>query len=415
MNSDDEKLISAEKALERILKCDENSKINHKGHILMTDEHNKTILKKYALACKPDNTIRTIITKVSTVKYLSAFIKKPLEKAKRKDIEDFIEHITERKISNTTINLYKIHIKVFYKWLLKTEEGYPTLVSWIKVNQAKSKSEDSETLTREEIKKLIDTSIIPRDKCLISLLYDAGLRVGEATGIRLKDIKEDEYGIKIRVDGKTGPRNVRLVNAVPLVKKWINDHPFKDNSNSYLFICLTKNIGKSLLPYGAYKVVKKIAIQAKINKKIHPHSFRHAKLTHLAEEGFNEMDLRIFAGWSKSSSMPEVYLHNNERSVDEKILRKNGLLSISEEKKQEEDKKVLKPKNCPMCDTLNDVSNRFCAKCGQILDVKAIKDIESSKGVMVDMIINNGMKQRLMEQMKQEIMKEIKLEMGIKV
>lgn len=396
--------ISSEKTIDKIINGNKNTKKNKKSEIILTNPKQQEVLRKYVLYCKQDgNAIKTISTKIKILKHFCLFVKKDLKKVRRKDIENYLDYYTEKGVNNSTLDLYKIHIKSFFKWLYKSED-YPEIVKWLK--RGKSKSKEKEILTREEVKKLLQSALSTRDKCLISLLYDAALRLGEATNIRLKDIDEDNYGFKIKVDGKTGVRRIRLVNSVPALRRWINDHPFKEDKDSYLFICLTRQLGLPLGVNGAYKVIEKTAEKSKINKNIHPHLFRHTKLTHLAEEGFNEMDLRIFAGWSRSSSMPEVYLHNSERNVEDKILRKNGLLSKTEEKQSEDNKKVLKPRECPMCETLNDVSNKFCSKCGQILDVKVIKDIEKAKESAIG-IVNDVTRQKIVDDLKKELLVEI--------
>ena len=122
------------------------------------------------------------------------------------------------------------------------------------------------------------------------------------------------------------------------------------------------------------------------------------------------MELRVFAGWSKSSSMPEVYLHIGSKELDEKIRNKNGMTTENEQKIIDEDKKTLKSRVCAMCNEQNDVGNKFCSKCGQILDIKVIKNIESTKDAIASLlqkdagflnkIVNEGVNKRIMELMK---------------
>ena len=303
-----------------------------------------------------------------------------------------------------TINNYKIHIKSFYTWLYRYPKGkYPKIVNWIEKGKEKDNGH-KEILTRKEVKLLLKNAPCLRDKCFISLLYDGALRVGEAVNIKIKDVHIDSYGIKISVNGKTGPRNIRLIESVPILKQWLNEHPFKENENYSLFISLARKYGCPLSTPGGYKIVSKSAVKSGINKRVYPHLFRHTKLTHLAADGFNEMELRIFAGWNKGSPMPEVYLHTREEDVDKKIRNKNGMVDKEEENKIKEDKENLKPKKCPMCSEINDVNNKFCFKCGQILDGKAAIELMRTNDTILEVAKNN---KDLMESMIQAEMGKI--------
>jgi integrase/recombinase XerD len=306
---------------------------------------------------------------------------KDMKKVTRRDIESFIA--SKKYLSQSTIEHYKIFLKVFFQWLYNcniTKKEYPEVVDWIRTTTVKKNHEDYELIEKDTIKKLCDNCLYLRDKAMIMVLYDAGLRISELANLKFKDVKLDEYGIRIIVrGGKNGgkskeDREIRLTDSVPVLKQLINTHPFKEDKEKNLFICLGSYYGKPVTSQGAYKIIEKTRIRAGIDKKIHPHAFRHTRLTELAKGGFREMELRLFAGWSKSSTMPEVYLHFNKEDLDNKILMKNKMKSDkqiqAELKRQEEERKKLQPLNCPQCGEKNDANNKFCLKCGLILDLK---------------------------------------------
>ena len=91
--------------------------------------------------------------------------------------------------------------------------------------------------TDDEVKKIIATCAdSKRDKVMISVHAEAGTRIGELLGLRIKDVTVDQYGAVIKVDGKTGVRPIRIVKSVPYVTQWINAHPNKDELESPLWI-----------------------------------------------------------------------------------------------------------------------------------------------------------------------------------
>ncbi len=67
----------------------------------------------------------------------------------------------------------------------------------------------------------------------------------------------------------------------------------------------------------------KISRKAGINKKIHPHLFRHSRATYMANY-LTEAQMNQYFGWVQGSGMPAVYVHLSGRDVDDAILKANG-------------------------------------------------------------------------------------------
>ena len=98
----------------------------------------------------------------------------------------------------------------------------------------------------------------------------------------------------------------------------------KNNQNAPLFITYNRygSGKKELNIHTVQNRLKVIAAQAGIQKRVHPHGIRHARLTDLSKQGFSEMELRIIAGWESSSLMPAVYVHLSGADVENKVLAK---------------------------------------------------------------------------------------------
>lgn len=99
--------------------------------------------------------------------------------------------------------------------------------------------------------------------------------------LRVKDIKFDDIGISILVNGKTGPRRVKAVWSVNYLKDWLKDHPGQNNPEAPLWFNVAKKTEKlEPMQYGAIRMQSnKISKKAGISKKIHPHLFRHSRYT----------------------------------------------------------------------------------------------------------------------------------------
>lgn len=254
---------------------------------------------------------------------------------------------------------YKVTLKRFFRFLGK-EELIKDVKTTIRNNRKKL---PEELLTKSEIKKMIETADHPRDKAMISLLYEGGLRIGELASLKIKNVVFDEYGAVIKVKGKTGERRVRIVSSSSLLAKWIETHPERKNRNASLWINLSTNYKNKGITYkGMSERIKKIAKKAGVDKKITPHLFRHSRATHLATV-LTEAEMNEYFGWVQGSDMPATYVHLSGRDVDDKMLKIYGLKREEKEKEEE-----LKPKECPRCKYINGPTDRFCSRCGAVLD-----------------------------------------------
>jgi hypothetical protein len=74
--------------------------------------------------------------------------------------------------------------------------------------------------------------------------------------------------------------------------------------------------------------------------------------------------MKEFFGWVQASKMASVYVHLSGRDIDGAILKVYGMKTEDEGEEAGE----LKPKSCPRCKETNPATNRFCHKCGMVLD-----------------------------------------------
>ena len=123
---------------------------------------------------------------------------------------------------------------------------------------------------------------------------------------------------------------------------------------------------------GLVNVFNRCGEKAGIEKKVNPHSFRHDRATHLAAN-FTEQQLKMYLGWSPTSTQPATYVHLSGKNMDDAVLKMYGI------KTNEDDTEFLKPGVCPRCHELTPVNARFCLKCGLPLSREATTTVESIK------------------------------------
>jgi integrase len=289
----------------------------------------------------------------------------------------------EKQRTQATVEDYKKTIKHYYKWKLGTGEGNgriePDCTRWITRNRKLGgKVKPEELITKEEYEKIINSCMNGRDRALFSTLYDSGCRIGEVLSLRIRDAQSDEYGYVLAVTGKTGFRRVRIVgNSVVYLKAWMDQHPKRNDINSPIFCGLeVRNNGKAMEHADVYSVLRKVLRRAGINRRIHPHLFRHSYVTRMVDRNLSESALKDQVGWSKGSRMIEVYEHLSITQKDNAILRANGI-----EVKSEGEKEML-PIECPRCHEKNASDAKYCRNCWMpFTPEEAIKQSEKEKTV----------------------------------
>jgi integrase/ribosomal protein L40E len=296
---------------------------------------------------------------------LSKWLKKDFKKANRGDIEKLVQTIESNPLlkSEWTKCDYKVIIKKFYSWLRGFErKEYPPEVRWIKTTlKNKNHKLPEELLTKEEVDRLVECAEHLRDKAFIRVLYESGCRIGEVANLRIKDVQFDDIGCFIIVTGKTGDRRIRLIESTQLLGELIDNHVFRNNPESFLWLGLgTKNKNKLLSYAGFVKILKGSMEKSEIRKKIYPHLFRHSRATELAKH-LTEFQLKQMMGWTMGSDMPQVYVSLSGKDLDNAILKSYGI------KTKDEEKLKFKFKICDKCKAKNDVIKKHCSKCGHLL------------------------------------------------
>ncbi|MEW5760187.1 MAG: site-specific integrase [Candidatus Thermoplasmatota archaeon] len=328
-------------------------------------KHNKVKILEFKRYCRAQGIgSARILRYLNDLPQLAIILKKNFEKAEREDIEKVLHTIENSNYAPRTKLDFKITIKKFYKWINGGEE-YPQSVKWIKTGGKNNNNKiPEELITEEEVKKMIQNAIHPRDRAIISVLWESGIRVGELLLLQLKHIAFEERLTRITVQGKTGMRRIPLIDSTPYLAEWINNHPFKDDPNAQLWIGIgTVGRNKPLEYASVRKLLMEIAKKSGTKKKVNPHNFRHSRATFLAKH-FTEAQMKEYLGWVPGSDMAATYVHLSGRDVDDAVLKMRGL-------KPEEEKveSTLAPKKCPRCTLINKATGKFCTRCGSVLDL----------------------------------------------
>jgi integrase/recombinase XerC len=166
--------------------------------------------------------------------------------------------------------------------------------------------------------------LLRRDRAVLELLYAAGLRVSELTGLNLMDIEQKERILRVRGKGnkeRIVPYGAKAQEA--LEKYWpLRDQLLKQSNESdgkeepQMQAVFLNYAGKRLTQRSVGRIVKKYVRLVNVNWDLHPHSLRHAFATHLLADGADLRAIQELLG-HQSLSTTQKYTHASIRQLME--------------------------------------------------------------------------------------------------
>jgi integrase/recombinase XerD len=346
----------------------------------------RLLLKRYSLNLA--NTLPSLHSRYAylcQIRLLSLAVKKKFKTMTKTDLQRYFLSMESKGLKRRTISCAQAFIVAFFKWFFKLPRDAPNsecpqVISWIKIKMSQHVRQPHEVLTPEDVKKMAQVATNSRDAAIILTLFDTGARSAEFLRMKTTDIQWDTYGAHARVlTGKhehyKKSRSLRLTYAVPALKTWFESHPYRDQ-NAPLWLNLGTWHGKGMQKAGLKKMIKTLAKRAGVSlERAYPHSFRHCKCYDLIRQGFTEIDLRLWFGWSRFSAMPSLYSSAYAMiDMERKILQKQGVVIDTELKKDS-----LEPKVCNRCQHQNSATFILCERCHNTLDLKAALDLEKER------------------------------------
>ncbi len=237
-----------------------------------------------------------------------------LQIVQTKQVRHWISKLSERKMSETSINRKIASLKSFYKFLLKTKvidrnplTGIGSLKTGKKIPLPFSENEMNslfdEDLFNEDFEGI-------RDKFIIHLFYTTGIRRTELINIKNSDI--DKYKKELKVLGKRNKERIipLLLSTMTILDEYeqVKNKFFDDSFNDeYLFI--TKK-GKKMYDMLVYRIIKSYLSRVSIKHKKSPHMLRHTFATHLLNKGADLNSIKELLGHS-SLAATQIYTHSS--------------------------------------------------------------------------------------------------------
>ena len=261
------------------------------------------------------NTVASYCSDVE--KFLAAYGGRP-EDAGPADIEEYLT--TRNQLSERSQARLVSSLRSFFDWMVK--EGYISDNPCDRVEAPKLGVYLPSVLSEEEVDRIIrcvDTSswMGKRDRAILEILYGCGLRVSEASGLKISSLFL-EQGF-IRIIGKGNKERLVPIGemAMEAMEAYMEDRPAPaSKADDLVFL---NRFGKSISRVSLFKIVKKYTLAAGIMKEISPHTFRHSFATHLIEHG---ADLRVVQEMlgHENIATTEIYTHVDSSTWQKEIL-----------------------------------------------------------------------------------------------
>lgn len=223
------------------------------------------------------------------------FCKKSPEEITNEDIKKILaEKISERESSS--VILFLAAIRYAYLSILNKD---PTAG----IKRPKKENRIALVLTKEEIKKFMESFQNKKSKLMVSFIYSCGFRVSEIINLKVRDL---DFNEKIGYVRQAKGKKDRLFNIPSFLLEELKKQyeKQKQKNQEYLF---SGPKGK-LSDRNIQKIVRIAAKRAGIEKPVHTHTLRHSFATHLLEDGVDIRKIQLLLGHSDLSTT-QIYSH----------------------------------------------------------------------------------------------------------
>jgi site-specific recombinase XerD len=246
-----------------------------------------------------------------------------VEQVNQRAIERYQAHLfgsglRKEKLSTFTVNSYVRTLNVFLSWAHSEGEKVAG-----RGKLARTPQRLVETLTSEEIRAM-ERIANDRDALIVRLLADTGIRAGEICELRTDDVIEHARHDYLRVTGKGEKQRLVPVPA-PLarrLRRYMRSRS-AESGDTHIFLSLRRARHGEYEPLsvsGLEQMIRALAKNAGIHRRVYPHIFRHTYITELLRHGVDATKIRRVVGHSSTQLIDRVYGHLVEGDLADSVL-----------------------------------------------------------------------------------------------
>jgi len=278
-----------------------------------------------------------------------------LESISHHIIREFVAHLHDSGLEKSSIARKLASLRSFFKYSLregllrenparlvptpKLRKRIPSVISTEEMNgflnqltqlvppAAQGAASRQPQATERRANPRLEPLLLRRDRALLELLYAAGLRVSELTGLNVVDVDQKEQVLRVRGKGnkeRIVPYGSKAQEALEkywplreqLLAKTHGARGGQGNRVSHRQAVFLNYDGRRLTERSVGRIVKKYVRLVNVNWDMHPHSLRHAFATHLLADGADLRAIQELLG-HESLATTQKYTHASIRQLME--------------------------------------------------------------------------------------------------
>ncbi len=208
---------------------------------------------------------------------------------------------SQQKASHCTVHHYFVVLSCFFNWVVR--EGFLQENPVTKIKVARPKPKVTTPYTNEELKRMLAVCnhdyehnaklLGSRNRAIILILLDTGIRLSELIGMKLNDINSEKGHIKVLGKGS----KERVVKIGKTAQKALWRYLMYRPQNGGQEIWLSEE-GNPLNHSAVQSLIKRLKQRAEINSKGGTHRFRHTFALNFLRADKNVFNLQYLLGHS---------------------------------------------------------------------------------------------------------------------
>jgi len=224
---------------------------------------------------------------------------------------EYLVRIKDEGLSANSMNRSLAALRGFYKYLVQEKLIEQTPLA--NIDLAKVWMRLPDTISREEMNLIlaqpgVQTAAALRDSAMLELLYATGIRVSELIGLTMNSINWQVGFLVVMGKGskeRIVPIGKTAYDCTKLYVEQARPQLMQDKSTDILFL---NRFGGKFTRQGFWKTVVRYAKKSGLQKKVHPHTFRHSFASHLLEGGADLRTVQVMLGHADISTT-QIYTH----------------------------------------------------------------------------------------------------------
>ena len=208
-----------------------------------------------------------------------------------------------------------------------------------------------------------------RNRALIAMLRATGARIGEICRMTWGDLEFNQNFVKVRIDDEKLKieRTAYVIEGFSHIVELSNEAPRRNGhiiKDSYVF---TVNDRPFTYTY-VLELIRKIATDAGITKRVHPHLFRKSRISQMVDDGYSDGLIRDMFWGNQATDMYRPYVQKSNKKSQKEMLARAGL----------ETPESQTPTNVKcICGEIHGPEMAFCPKTGIALNEMGRKEVKA--------------------------------------